>query len=218
MDIATEALLFDNDGTLINSLSVVLRCWRCWAEEYGVSMERFSRVQFHGRTDLELISELLPAEQVPGAQRRIRELELADTRDVVAMPGTLELLHSLPEDRWAVVTSANRVLAEARLAVAGIAAPLLISSNDVRHGKPDPEPFLLAAEKLGVAPAGCVVVEDAPAGIAAAKAAGMRSIAVATTHQRAELVGLPAEAVLDGLHQVRATANGAGVTLSIDAG
>lgn len=186
MKIHADALLFDMDGTLISSLDSVVRCWTRWAREYGVT-EEFARVSLHGRPAVEIIAELLPAERIPEALARIERLEIEDVAGVLVLPGTKDLLASLPGDRWAVVTSATRRLAEARLAEAGIRPPLLIAADDVVRGKPDPEPFLLAAGKLGAEPARCVVFEDAPAGLTAGRAGGMRTVALTTTHGRDEL-------------------------------
>ncbi|MCQ4082715.1 HAD-IA family hydrolase [Streptomyces sp. RB6PN25] len=207
MMLRTDALLFDMDGTLLSSMDSVVRCWARWAEEYGISAERFAQVQLHGRLAADIVAELLPAEQVIGALARIEELEVQDADGVMILPGTKALLASLPGDRWAVVTSATRRLAEARLAVAGISPGLLISGGDVRRGKPDPEPFLLAAGKLGFAAGRCTVFEDAPAGLTAGRAAGMTTVALATTHHRSELV---ADVVVRDLSEVSARVRAGG--------
>jgi sugar-phosphatase len=206
----TDALLFDMDGTLVSSLDSVVRCWARWAREYAISAERFARVRLHGRPAVEIIAELLPAERIGEALARIEELEVQDVDTLVVLPGTLALLGSLPAERWAVVTSATRRLAEARLAAAGIAPGLLVSADDVRRGKPDPEPFLFAAEKLGFRPGRCTVFEDAPAGLQAGRAAGMRTVALATTHDPAEL---DADVLVRDLSQVSAQVDGGGVVL-----
>lgn len=191
MKLSADALLFDNDGTLLSSMESVIRCWTRWAGEYGISEADFAAVELHGRTAVEIISELLPAESVPGAVRRIEQLEVADVNGgpggVVLLPGTAALVSALHAARWAVVTSATRPLAEARLREVGIEPPLVIAAEDVVRGKPDPEPYLLAAGKLGVEPSRCVVFEDAPAGLDAGRAAGMRTVGLATTHTREEL-------------------------------
>ncbi|GAA2437559.1 HAD-IA family hydrolase [Streptomyces macrosporus] len=192
MRIFAAAALFDNDGTLLSSLESVVRCWTRWAEEYGVTGEDFARVGLHGRPAAEIVADLLPADRVPEALRRIEQLELQDVTGpdgggVAPLPGSVELTGALPADRWAVVTSATRALAEARLARAGLAAPLVVAADDVTRGKPDPEPYLLAAAELGVDPAHCVVFEDAPAGLEAGRAAGMTTVALATTHRFDEL-------------------------------
>ncbi|MFD0494521.1 HAD-IA family hydrolase [Streptomyces rhizosphaericus] len=202
MKISADALLFDNDGTLVSSLDSVLRCWTRWAEEQGIAAEDFARVELHGRPADDIIAELLPADRAARARARIDELELADVPGgVKLLPGAAELLAGLPAGRWAVVTSAYRELAEARLAEVAIRPGTLISADDITRGKPHPEPFLLAAERLGVDPARCVVFEDAPAGLAAGRAAGMRTVALATTTDRAELV---ADVVVEDLSAVSA--------------
>lgn len=218
MDISADALLFDMDGTLIDSTPAVRRCWRTWAAEYGLGEDEFARVAGHGRPAAEIIADALPAERLAGggaerALRRIEELECADTAGTVPLPGALELVTSLPGDHWAVVTSATGRLAAVRLEVSGIRPPLLVSADDIDRGKPDPEPFLLGAEKLGVDPARCVVLEDAPAGLAAARAAGMRSVALTTTHKAAELAEYRPEAIVDSLAQVRVVAQPTGALL-----
>ncbi|MGI5448801.1 HAD-IA family hydrolase [Streptomyces sp. CA-243310] len=209
-----DALLFDNDGTLVSSMESVRRCWTRWAREYGITEEAFAAVELHGRPAAEIIAELLPVEARPAALARIEELEVDDVAGgVVLLPGTGELLSSLPAGRWAVVTSATRPLAEARLREAGVDFPELVAADDVTRGKPDPEPFLLAAARLGVDPARCVVFEDAPAGLAAGRAAGMRTVALTTTHTAAEL---DADVVVRDLSAVSAQVTDAGVTIRTD--
>ncbi|MGA5408574.1 HAD family hydrolase [Streptomyces lavendulocolor] len=214
MRIHAEALLFDNDGTLVSSLESVNRCWSRWAAEYGIAAEDFARVELHGRPAVEIITELLPpgrAAEIPAALARIERLEIEDVPGgVKLLPGTGELLAALPADRWAVVTSATGPLAAARLREAGIDAPVLIAADDITRGKPDPEPYLLAAARLGVDPARCVVFEDAPAGLASGRAAGMRTVALATTHDRDRLA---ADVVVTDLSQVSAQVTPDGVEI-----
>lgn len=188
MKIRAQALLFDNDGTLVSSLASVDRCWTRWAAEYGVT-EAFGRIELHGRPAVEIVADLLPAARVPEALARIEALEVEDVPNdgVHLLPGTRAFLDALPADRWAVVTSATRRLAEARLDAVGILPKTMVTADDITRGKPDPEPYLLAARELGVDPAGCVVFEDAPAGLAAGRAAGMTTVALTTTHQAHEL-------------------------------
>ena len=180
MKISADALLFDNDGTLISSLGSVDRCWARWAEEYGIPAEEFAKVELHGRTAVDIIRDVLPADQVPAALARIEQLEVEDVPNggVVPLPGTAELLRSLPEGSWAVVTSATRVLAEARLRHLGIEAPLVIAADDITRGKPDPEPYLTAARMLGVRPGDCVAIEDSTTGTRSAVAAGCAVLVV----------------------------------------
>ncbi|MGP3949130.1 HAD family hydrolase [Streptomyces sp. 7N604] len=212
MKISADALLFDMDGTLISSMESVVRCWTRWAQEYGIAAEDFARVPLHGRPAVEIIAELLPAERIQGALARIEQLEVEDVSGgVVILPGTKELLASLPDGSWAVVTSATRRLAEARLHEVAIHPPLLVAADDITRGKPDPEPFLLAAVKLGAEPARCAVFEDAPAGLASGRAAGMRTVALATTHELAELA---ADVVVADLSAVSAQATDDGVAIT----
>ncbi|MET7680836.1 HAD-IA family hydrolase [Streptomyces sp. NPDC005423] len=214
MKIHAEALLFDNDGTLVSSLESVRRCWARWAAEFGIAAEEFARVELHGRTAGEIAADLLPAARVAEAVARIEALEVADVPNggAVLLPGTRDFLDALPSAvRWAVVTSATRRLAEARLAAAGILPRVLVVAEDVTRGKPDPEPYLLAARRLGTDPARCVVFEDAPAGLRAGRAAGMTTVALATTHQVHEL---DADLVVRDLSALSALVTDAGVEIS----
>ncbi|MEV5875906.1 HAD family hydrolase [Streptomyces sp. NPDC052101] len=214
MKIHAHALLFDNDGTLVSSLDSVERCWTCWAGEYGITAEEFGRVELHGRPAAEIVADLLPAHLVPEAVARVEQLEVADVPEggVRLLPGTRDLLDSLPADRWAVVTSATRRLAEARLDAVGILPKTLIAADDITRGKPDPEPYLLAARHLGVDPAHCVVFEDAPAGLQAGRAAGMTTVALATTHLEDEL---DADLVVKDLSALSALVTDRGVEVSV---
>ncbi|WP_413756377.1 HAD family hydrolase [Streptomyces sp. MMBL 11-3] len=217
MKIRAEALLFDNDGTLVSSLESVHRCWSRWAAEYGITAERFARVELHGRPAAEIAADLLPAARVPEAVARIERLEVEDVAGGVhLLPGTRALLDALPADRWAVVTSATRRLAEARLGEVGIRPKNLVAADDITRGKPDPEPFLLAARLLGADPARCVVFEDAPAGLRAGRAAGMTTVALTTTHRAAELSGPDADLVVEDLSAVSVLVTDAGVEISVE--
>ncbi|WP_406175295.1 HAD family hydrolase [Streptomyces canus] len=213
MKISAEALLFDNDGTLVSSLESVHRCWTRWAEEFGITAEEFARVELHGRPAVEIAADLLPADVVPRALARIEQLEVEDVPNggVHLLPGTRVFLDALPADRWAVVTSATRRLAEARLEAVGILPKTLVAADDVSRGKPDPEPYLLAARELGVDPARCVVFEDAPAGLRAGRAAGMTTVALTTTHQAHEL---DADLVVENLSALSALVIGGNVEIS----
>ncbi|GGU95769.1 phosphatase [Streptomyces filipinensis] len=214
MTIHAHALLFDNDGTLVSSLDSVERCWGRWAGEYGITAEEFGRVALHGRPAAEIVADLLPARLVPEAVARVEQLEVDDVPDggVRLLPGTRDFLDSLPADRWAVVTSATRRLAEARLDAVGILPKTLIAADDITRGKPDPEPYLLAARQLGVDPAHCVVFEDAPAGLQAGRAAGMTTVALATTHRAEEL---DADLVVKDLSALSALVTDGGVEISV---
>ncbi|MER7184162.1 HAD family hydrolase [Streptomyces hyaluromycini] len=212
MTIHAQALLFDNDGTLVSSLDSVERCWTRWAAEYGVT-EEFARVELHGRPAADIVADLLPPALVAEAVARVEQLEVEDVPNdgVHLLPGTAAFLDSLPADRWAVVTSATRRLAEARLEAVGIRPKTLVCADDITRGKPDPEPYLLAARQLGVDPAHCVVFEDAPAGLQAGRAAGMTTVALATTHQAHELA---ADLVVKDLSALSALVTDHGVEIS----
>ncbi|MEU9071170.1 HAD family hydrolase [Streptomyces sp. NPDC048109] len=214
MKLHAQALLFDNDGTLVSSLDSVRRCWTRWAVEYGITAERFGRVELHGRPAAEIAADLLPTARVAEAVARIEQLEVEDVPGggVHLLPGTREFLDALPADRWAVVTSATRRLAEARLDAVGILAKTLVAADDITRGKPDPEPYLLGARALGVDPAACVVFEDAPAGLRAGRAAGMRTVALATTHPAGEL---DADLVVEDLSALSALVTDAGIEISV---
>ncbi|MFE2584759.1 HAD family hydrolase [Streptomyces sp. NPDC059378] len=214
MTIHAKALLFDNDGTLVSTLASVRRCWTRWVGEYGIDAEAFASVALHGRTAVEIAADLLPAAVVPEAVARIELLEVEDVPNggVELLPGTRDFLDSLPADRWAVVTSATLRLAEARLDAVGIRPKTLVAADDVTRGKPDPEPYLLAARRLGVDPADCVVFEDAPAGLTSGRAAGMTTVALATTHQAHEL---DADLVVKNLSALSALVTEGGVEISV---
>ena len=176
-----EAVLFDMDGTLVDSDAAVERAWRTWATEYGVDPAAVLAVA-HGapaERTVGLVRPDLTGADAAAAAAAARQLELQydDLSDIVPTPGAHELLAALRLP-WAIVTSANARLAKARLGAAGITAPLLVTVDDVRTGKPDPEGYLRAAELLGVAPERCLVVEDAEVGVAAGRAAGAQVAAL----------------------------------------
>jgi mannitol-1-/sugar-/sorbitol-6-phosphatase len=179
--IRCAALLFDMDGVLIDSTPAVARVWRGWALERGFDPERVV-ASAHGRPSLTTVREYLPNADHEKENREVERREIEDLDGVVPLPGALELLASLPADRWTIVTSCTRRLAEVRLKAAGLPIPpRMITSNDITHGKPNPEPFLKGASVLGFPAADCAVVEDAAAGVRAGKAAGAKVIALRTT-------------------------------------
>jgi sugar-phosphatase len=197
MRFRVEAILFDIDGTLVDSTGAVERTWRRWAATHGVDAEEVLRV-CHGRRTEDTIAEFLPAEQHAAAVAELEALELSDLDDVVALPATQEVLRALPRHRWAAVTSGSRRLMQVRLAAAGLPVPeVLVSAEDVSVGKPEPEGYLKAAAALGFDIARCLVVEDSPAGVGAGSAAGAHTLAVATSHSSSTLSA--AEAVIPDL-------------------
>jgi len=180
-------MLFDLDGVLVDSTPAVERVWRAWALEHGFDPgEAVQRA--HGRPSLSTIRDYLPNADHEAENREVERREIADLAGVVAMPGALDLLNALPPEAWAVVTSCTRSLAAARWGAAKLPQPRhWITSNDIVHGKPAPDPYQLGAHRLGLDPRDCLVVEDAPAGIQAGKAAGARVLAVTTTAPEAVL-------------------------------
>ncbi len=194
-----DALLFDLDGTLIDSTSATERAWRTWGEQLG--LEGFSYGS-HGVPAKALVEQYVEPPRRAEAYELIKTLEMSDTEGVVCKAGTVELLESLPTGSWTIVTSCTQGLAEVRMGAAGITAPEhMVTAEQVTAGKPHPEPFLLGAERLGVDIRRCLVVEDAPAGLASGRAAGAMTLAVAGT---AEAHTLEADHVVDSLSQVRA--------------
>jgi mannitol-1-/sugar-/sorbitol-6-phosphatase len=174
------AVLFDLDGTLVDSTAAVVRTWLAWAAERGVAPERLQG--YHGVPALQIVRDLVPEGEVQAASARINELELLDVRGITVLPGAAEALAALPAGRCAIVTSCTSSLAAARVGATRLDAPdVIVTADDVQHGKPHPEPYLLGAERLGVPPERCLVVEDAPSGLLAARAAGMATLAVTTT-------------------------------------
>lgn len=194
-----DAVLCDLDGVLVDSTASVARSWRRFAGEFGVSAHTLQ--DNHGRPARTLVERLLGAEHVAVGLARIGALEVADAASVEPAPGARAFFAGLPEDRRAVVTSGDPAIATARLRAAGIPVPrTLVTVDDVRRGKPDPEPYLVGARRLGVPPERCLVVEDAPAGIAAARAAGCGVLAVGGTDVDEALAA--ADLVVDGLDRV----------------
>jgi len=206
-----SAILFDIDGTLVDSTPVVERSWRTWAREYYVDADEVLRV-CHGRRTEDTIAQFVTPQHRATAVARVQALELADFEGVVALPGARRLLDVLPRRRWAAVTSGGRSLMTARLAAARLPVPeALICAEDVSAGKPSPEGYLKAAAELGFEGEHCVVVEDAPAGISAGRAAGARVLAVTTTHDDQQLAG--ADVIVTDLSCVRVEFSDSGVVV-----
>lgn len=205
------AVLFDLDGTLVDSRSAVTRSWLAWAGEQRLDPRRL--VGWHGVPAEQIVRRLVAPEQFEAARARIMAIELDDLDGVVPLPGAVAALAALPEHRRAVVTSCTAPLAAARIGAARLAPPaVVVTADDVRRGKPDPEPFLLGARRLGVDPADCLVVEDAVSGITAATAAGMASLAVLTTTPREQL---SADVVVPDLSHVRLVDEPDGVRVAV---
>lgn len=192
-----HAVLLDMDGTLVDSDAAVERAWREWAGEYGVDLDG-AAADLHGSPAERTVRRLRPdlsGPAVAAAAARQLALQYVDVSDIAAAPGARELLSALERLHlaWAVVTSADAKLARIRLAAAGLAVPVLITVDDVRAGKPDPEPYLLAARRLAVDPGRCLVVEDAEPGVTAGRAAGAMVAA---------LKGIPADLQISNLYEL----------------
>ena len=196
-----DALLFDMDGVLVDSRAVVERTWRRWAVRHAVDPEPILHIA-HGRRTRESLRLVYPELAVDEEVAWLDAAELDDLGGVTALPGAAPLLASLPESRWTIVTSAGWDLASLRLRSAGLPVPSrMVTSEDVTRGKPAPDGYRLGAERLGLEPGRAVVVEDAPPGLQAAIAAGMRAIALTTTHRAEQLVG--ADSIIQDLASVR---------------
>jgi mannitol-1-/sugar-/sorbitol-6-phosphatase len=180
-----EALLFDLDGTLIDSARATENAWSSWGEQMGLPGFRYHH---HGVPARTIVAQYVePARRAEGLEL-INALEAADVQGISAKPGAVRLLRSLPRGRWAIVTSGVRALATARIAAAGLAEPeVMITADGVDKGKPDPEGFLAAASSLGVRADACLVLEDAAPGVRAGRAAGAITLGVSGTHEAAEL-------------------------------
>src|SRR5712664_1093031 len=182
-----RGVLFDMDGVLVDSTAAVARVWSVWASKHGLDPETVVKIA-HGRPSISTIRELLPGADHEAEDREVERLEIEDVEGIIALPGAEELLRVVPSNRYAIVTSATRPLAEVRLRAAGLPVPQnLVTARDVPRGKPNPDPYLRGARILGVAPAECVVIEDAPSGIRAGKAAGSRVVCLRTTAWYSEL-------------------------------
>lgn len=196
-----DGVLFDLDGVLVDSARVVVRTWRTWARQKGVDAERFIEVA-HGRRPAETVRLIAPDLDAESEAAELERIEVNDKDGILEVEGALELLGTLPEGSWTVVTSGSRALASGRMRHVGLPLPeRFVTADDVENGKPHPEAYLRGAEILGASPKTCVVVEDAPAGVRSAKAAGMRVVAVATTHREEELH--EADVVIGALSDIR---------------
>jgi sugar-phosphatase len=215
VEVQTRGLLFDLDGVLVDSTPAVARCWSRWAVQFGFDADEVVR-QAHGRPSIVTLRELMPDGDYDEENRKMEQWEIEDTDGVVPLPGVMELLRALPADHWAIVTSCTRPLAEVRIRVAGLPWPKkLVTSGDVKRFKPDPDPYLRGAELLGLTPAECVVVEDAPAGIRAGRAAGSRVLALRTTEVDEFLKDAGATWIVDDLSKVVLKRFVAGQTLDL---
>ncbi|WP_394779823.1 HAD-IA family hydrolase [Undibacterium sp.] len=203
-----RAFLFDMDGTIISSIASAERIWGAWALRHGLDVESFLPT-IHGARSVDTVARLkLPGVDAEVEARAITEAEIEDVEGIVEITGAIQFLNSLPADQWAIVTSAPKALAIRRLQAAGVTVPaVLVTAEDVAIGKPHPDGYLLAARKLGVAAADCLVFEDAVVGIAAGVAAGATLLVVTATH--GHVVDTP-HASISGYETVRVVEDGDG--------
>jgi mannitol-1-/sugar-/sorbitol-6-phosphatase len=197
-----SAVLFDLDGVLVESREATERVWLDWARANGIGDDEL-RSAMHGVRSVEVVSALRPELDSVAESEAIERRQAEDVAGLRAIPGAAEALRALREERVAVVTSATRDLAAARLGAVGIELPaVVVYAGDVSRGKPDPEGYLTAARRLGVDPAEALVVEDSPPGIEAGRAAGAATVAVTSTHAAAELAA--ADVVISSLEALPA--------------
>lgn len=197
IQISCQGLLFDLDGVLINSTPAVARVWTQWALERGFDPAEVVH-KAHGRPSIATIRDFLPHADHLAENKEVERREIEDLEGVVPLPGAHQLLASLPLEAWAIVTSCTRPLAEVRVKAAGLPLPKhFLTSSEVTHGKPHPEPYLKGAAMLGVAAERCVVFEDVPAGIRSGREAGAKVVAFRTTIAEEALRQAGADWVLD---------------------
>jgi len=213
--IRCSAFLFDLDGVLIDSTPAVQRVWAQWANEHGFEPDAVV-AHAHGRPSLSTVRHFLPDADHELENREIERREIEDVEGIVVLPGAVELLTTLPPHGWTIATSCTRRLAEARLHAAGLPIPpCIVTATDVTRGKPDPEPFLKAAAKLGVRASNCVVCEDVPAGVRSGKAAGACVVALSTTFPVAELRVAGADFVVNTCADISVTESAGSLALHL---
>jgi mannitol-1-/sugar-/sorbitol-6-phosphatase len=217
VQISCQAMLFDLDGVLIDSTPAVARVWHRWALEHGLDPDTVVRMA-HGRPSRSTIRELLPTSDIDAEDREVERREMEDIEGVILLPGAHRLLSSLPLERWTIATSCTRPLAEVRLRAAGLPIPnKMITSSDVNNGKPHPEPYQKAAAVLGFSASDCIVVEDAPAGVRAGKAAGARVIGFPTTTPPSGLERAGADWIVTNCAAITAHSGDGGLFLNLAA-
>jgi mannitol-1-/sugar-/sorbitol-6-phosphatase len=216
VEIEVSGLLFDMDGVLVSSIGSVLRSWRRWAKHYGLPNPDKVEIP-HGVRAIDIMTQLKPDIDKVEGLKLIEDIEVADTADLEVLAGVRVLLESLPAHRWAIVTSATRRLLLGRLKAAGLPVPdRIISGDQVKRGKPDPEPYRCGAGLLGVQPQDCLVFEDAPSGVRAGVAAGCRVLGVLGTHSAEELRAAGANWIVSSLTKVRTESRGGAIAIVIE--
>lgn len=215
MEFQCKAILFDLDGVLVDSRSVVERTWRRWAERHGLDAEPLLRIA-HGRRTRDTVQAVAAHLDLHAEVAWLESAELEDVADLAVVPGAKRLLDALPQQSWAVVTSGGEALARRRLTAMGLPVPaVLVTSEAVTRGKPAPDGYRLAARRLGLGGASCVAFEDTPPGVAAARGAGAKVISLTTTHSADRLAD--ADAVVRDFAEVFVRVNPAGLLVTIGA-
>lgn len=215
MAFTCTAIIFDLDGVLVDSNAISERHWEQWAAEHGIPYDAIAS-SHHGRPTVEIIRDVAPHLDAEAEAQKKEGPEAMDTDGLVAFDGAAALIDGLPDGQWTIATSGRRRTATTRLAHTGLPQPdALVTADDVTQGKPAPDPYRLAAERLGTDPSECIVFEDAPAGVASAHRAGARVIAIASTNPPDALAA--ADAVVDRLAEVTIASTGNG-TLRVQCG
>lgn len=208
MSLTCRAILFDLDGVLVDSNAISERHWKRWAAEHGIPYDEIASMH-HGRPTIEIIREVAPHLDAEVEAENKEGREATDTDGLTAFDGAAALIERVPDGQWTIATSGRRRTATTRLAHVGLPEPdTLVTADDIEQGKPAPDPYLLAADRLGIAPQHCVVFEDAPAGVEAAQRAGAKVIAVASTNPPEALAA--ADAIVERLAEVEVTPDGDG--------
>jgi mannitol-1-/sugar-/sorbitol-6-phosphatase len=214
MEFRCQALLFDLDGVLVDSRAVVERTWRRWAtERHPIDVAKVMHIA-HGRRARDTLRILAPEFANDEEVAWLDATELVDVEGLRVIPGARELVTSLPRDRWAIVTSCGRDLARLRLASVGVLTlDVMVVAEDAKRGKPAPDGYLLGAKRLSVTAAECIVFEDAPAGVAAGKAAGAKVLAVRTNYDIEHLA--EADATIADLRSIQVRRDRDGLVVRI---
>lgn len=202
-----SAILFDLDGVLIDSTSCIERHWEEWAKDHNIDLY-FVLQNAHGVRTIETMQIVAPHLELEKEAAAFTVNEVNDTDGVVAIKGAHQILAKLPKEKWAIVTSGSYDLVKARLNATDLPLPTyLVTADEVKQGKPSPEPYLTGAKKLGLRPDQCVVVEDSPIGVRAGKAAGIKVIGVLSTHSKYTLQEAGADFTVNNLEHIQITSN-----------
>ncbi|KAI8344254.1 HAD-like domain-containing protein [Chlamydoabsidia padenii] len=205
-----EGIIFDLDGTMIDTTPLVIKHWYSFAEEHGLDPVKILETS-HGRRTIETIGEWVPEKATPETVDYYERKLAQETEGLTVLPGVMALLDSIPLGKWGVCTAGTSYMAVNRLKQCDIPVPTSLSTGDkVERGKPDPEGYIKAAELLGIAPSNCLVFEDAPAGVRAGKSGGMKVIACTTTHTADQLKQAGADYVVSFLTDVSISVLGDG--------